>query len=155
MEIFMSKAELADALLRGWVVDGRQGGLIVGRRHSEGHIVMIQPLENGDCIFAGLVEGGEYLLSPEATSRHLERLKEINSDTSDCINEPSLSRHSRLLSTSAEPHDKLLLIAHQMIVNINATNRYFQELESLNLKTSFALSQWLPNDFIEHLKSNP
>ena len=73
--------QLASLILNGWLVDGRSGGLVRGRLHSEGHILMVQPSRTpGAYQFVGYMEGGEYLMSVGATATHFHRLEEINSD---------------------------------------------------------------------------
>ncbi|WP_370600473.1 hypothetical protein [Pseudomonas nitroreducens] len=151
----MTKEELMDAFLRGWIVDGRQGGLIVGRLHTEGHIVAIQALTSGDCVLVGLLEGDEFILSPSATEQFYKRLHEINEDDRECDSPFPVSVSSRLLTTTAEPHDKLLLIDRQMIINRQSTRRYFKELEEMNNSTSFRLGQLLLDHHIAELEANP
>ena len=38
-----STDQLARLVVNGWIVDGRSGGIVRGRLHSEGQILMIQP----------------------------------------------------------------------------------------------------------------
>ena len=120
-------------LINGWIVDGRAGGLITGRTHDTGHIIMITPI--GDPVnfrLCGLVAGGEYLVSTNATAQHHERLQHINSDKSPCHFAITLNAESRMINTRAEPHDKLLLVANQFVINAEATKRHFDELERIN-----------------------
>ncbi|ATH99544.1 hypothetical protein [Alcaligenes faecalis] len=119
--------------INGWVVDGRAGGLIIGRTHETGHIIMITP--NGDpAMFetTGLVAGGEYIMSTQASETHFQRLQEINADQSPCDEEISVSLESRIINTRAEPHDKMLIVLNQFIINAEATKRHFDELEHIN-----------------------
>lgn len=141
--------EFARLFVSGWVVDGRDGGLVVGRRHSEGHIVMLQGTATpGRFALVGLMEGGEYLMSPEATANHLARLHEINSDNAPCDLSPQLTSDSRILNTRAEPHDKFLIVQEQFIVNINSTRRHFAELEELNGRYRFHYGRVLTDEEI-------
>lgn len=132
-EIFsLNQEQFIQCFLNGWIVDGRDGGLIIGRRHQEGHITMIQATNAGEFQHIGFVEGGEYIMSPAATKAHFARLEEINSDKSPCAEEICVSVDSQIINTRAEPHDKFLVIQQQFIININATKRHFRELEELN-----------------------
>lgn len=141
------------AFVNGWVVDGREGGLIEGRLHKEGHIVMMRPSEEvlGEYELLGLVEGGEYVMSPDASTAFFDRIEEINLDKSPCP--PAHARvPSRILNTRAEPHDKFLIIQKgQWIVNIEATNRHFDELEQMNNQFGFYNGQVLFNEEIAAL----
>lgn len=127
----------ADFFLRlfinGWIVDARAGGLIVGRGHDEGHILMFSPGEElGEYVFAGFVEGGEFIMGTNATAAHRPELEQLNQDKTPTESRPKLDASSRIINTCAEPHDKFLIIHSQYIINRNATNRHFSELQRLN-----------------------
>lgn len=148
--VFIESPEtLARAFVNGWVVDGRDGGLVVGRRHSEGHIAMLQPTDKlGAYAFVGFMEGGEYLMSTDATAAHFERLKEINADRGpeETVEPP---RHANnIIDTRAEPHDKLLVICKQFIINRNSTLRHFEELERMNNAYRYHRGQFFPDEYI-------
>lgn len=141
------------AFVNGWVVDGRAGGLIEGRLHEEGHVVMLQPSSKnlGEFELLGLVEGGEYVMSPEASTAYMQRINEINSDTSPHPPSPN-RRPSRIIHVRAEPHDKFLIIQKgQWIVNIQATNRNFEELDLMNNCFNFFNGRVLTEDQIDEL----
>ncbi len=141
------------AFINGWVVDGRAGGLITGRSHADGHIVMLQPdVELGEYVILGLIEGGEYVLCPEASDAHYQRIEEINLDNAKCL--PREGRvPSRIIHTSAEPHDKFLIIKKgQWIVNINSTNRHFDEIDRMNAEYNHFSGRILDDDEIDFLK---
>lgn len=99
----------------------------------------------------GLIEGGEYVLCPEASEAHYDRIEEINSDNGYCA--PQQNRTpSRIIHTSAEPHDKFLIIQKgQWIVNINSTNRHFEEIDRLNSEYSHFNGRVLRDDEIDVL----
>ncbi len=146
----MSQDEFVRSFINGWIVDGRDGGLIVGRRHVEGHILMFQGTEQlGEFEHVGFVEGGEYLMSTEATELHFKRLEEINADKSPCESEITITTESQLINTRAEPHDKFLIIQRQFIININATKRNFAELEQLNRPHRYHRGRILSDEIIE------
>lgn len=124
----------------GWIVDGRDGGLVVGRRHAAGNIYMIVQRED-KFFFHSNMEGGEYLVNHRASTRHMERLKQLNTDTAP--EEPgvellSVSPSTRVLNLHAQPFDKLLLIDErgQFIVNRGSTRKHLVELERLNSDVS-------------------
>lgn len=127
--------EFVPLLLAGWIIDGRNGGLIVGRSHADGNIIMISHNESsGDYKLIGLVEGQEFILNRVATAEYFVRLTEINSDQSPCDFRIETTTESRLIHTTASPHDRFLLVDYrqQYIINANATRRHFAELERLN-----------------------
>lgn len=140
--------------LNGWIVDARAGGLIVGRRHEEGHILMFRPTENlGEYIFAGLVEGGEFIAGVQATAAHHEELEAINNDSAECSAAPELDIDSRIINTRAEPHDKFLIIDAQYIINRNATSRYHRELQRINNLHPNHYGRILEDEAIQALQS--
>lgn len=146
--------------INGWVVDGRGGGLVVGRRHSEGHIVMICPSDEriGEFLIAGVMEGGEYLMSTTATEREEARIRQINSFKGLCESTIAPTEASRIIHTSDERHDKLLLINRQFIINRDATRKSFAELEAINAKYPTS-NGWLFTDeevdFLDNMPTPP
>lgn len=145
-----SSDTLARFIVNGWVVDGRSGGLVRGRLHSEGHILMIQPTNVlGGYEFIGYMEGGEYLMSVDATKNHFSRLDEINSDKTPAEDELPAFVAGRVIDTHAEPHDRLLIVSQQYIINRNATRRYFRELETLNAPHLFHNGRVFDEDELE------
>ncbi|MBC3197022.1 MULTISPECIES: hypothetical protein [Pseudomonas] len=145
----MSQDEFVRSFINGWIVDARDGGLIVGRTHEEGHILMFQGTDVlGEFEHMGFVEGGEYIMSTDATAHHYSRLEEINSDKSPCDAEIYVTASSQLINTRAEPHDKFLVIHKQFIINRNATKRHFDELERLNRPHRYHRGRILDDDVI-------
>jgi hypothetical protein len=144
----------AAAFVNGWIVDGRGGGLVQGRLHSEGNIVMISPTGPLGCYeLVGHMEGGEYLMSMAATELHRDRLTAINADKSPCDVEIPDPPPGRTLFTHAEPHDKLLVISRQFIINRVSTRRCFAELVALNAAYGHFTGQFFTNADIEVLKT--
>ena len=121
----------------GWVVDGRAGGLVVGRSHDAGNIYMLKEMEDGKYIIPGSLEGGEYILNHYAHLSHAKRIEEINGEEHQELGEQIgilVSGNTRLINTSAMPHDKLLLIDSrgQYIVNKHSTAKHLPEIEFIN-----------------------
>lgn len=120
----------------GWVVDGRCGGLVIGRSHAEGDIYMIHSLEDGNFAFAGVMEGGEYILTNKAYCSCGERLTEINSNPGVRKVESIELREEqkRIINTSSEPTDKFLWVDKngQFIVNKKSTQIHLDELHLTN-----------------------
>ena len=130
----------------GLVVDGRAGGLIVGRSHSTGDIYMAWQEDDGGftvSLAECCLEGGEYIVNASAYLASQERINEINQfkEPQPERNHLELSPITRIFNTHAEPNDKLLWIERgQFIVNKHATARHLKELEELNAhKNSFVI----------------
>ena len=147
---------LAKFLVNGWIIDGRSGGLVRGRLHTEGHILMIQPTQVlGGYEFVGYMEGGEYLMSIDATATHFERLNEINTDKGEDEAKLPSSLPGRIIDTSAEPHDKLLLIYKQFIINRSSTSKHFEELVALNDPHPFYAGRIFTDEELTVIRSLP
>ena len=61
--ISVSNDEFMAMFHAGFIVDGRFGGLVVGRSHAAGNIYMIQPDGRGGFGVHSHLEGGEYSVS--------------------------------------------------------------------------------------------
>ena len=121
-----------------WVIDGRPGGLVIGRSHKQGNVYMLQEIEGEKFIIRNNLEGGEYVLSNKATDIMKDRLNEINNFKHDhyTLPEIKLNFKTRILNTHAEPNDKYLWVdtRGQFIVNKISTSLFFDELEEMNNK---------------------
>lgn len=134
---YLDLDSFARAFVNGWIVDGRNGGLVVGRSHAEGHIVFLSPGEQlGHYEIQGVMEGGEYLMNPLATKKHWRRLNEINA-CRDAFASVLPLKARRIIHTHAEPHDKLVVVHEQFVVNARATSKYVDELDAMNEESSF------------------
>lgn len=122
----------------GWVVDARSGGLVLGRTHAEGDIIIVHRITDGTdrFIVAAMMEDGEYILNVRASISEKARLDEINQlkgDTPSDITLATITPECHIFNTHADPFDKLLWVDRgQFIVNAFATSKHFAELESLN-----------------------
>lgn len=134
--MWFSKETFQAMIANCWIVDGRGGGLVLGRSHSDGDILMIQERNNGTFYIPACLEGGEYILNYDAYQADEERLEQINGFKEIHTSLPSIKINSktRILNTHAEPHDKMLWIDSrgQFIVCKSATAKYLQELDELN-----------------------
>lgn len=115
--------------------DGTRGGLVLGKRHSEGGIRGIRESEvekEYDVVFE--MEGGEYLMNAMATIKYKKRLEEINAYRQE---EPEIS-DERIQSLHRcmdnRDSDGLIIISKypHYIVNRNATAKYLEELDKMN-----------------------
>ena len=136
MEPIIQAQSFSYLLNLGWVVDGRCGGLVIGRSHAEGDIYMIERQEDGNFFMSGKVEGGEYILTNKAYRSCKERLTEINSNPSASKNGSIelCENQKRTINTSSEPTDKFLWIDAngQFIINKKSTEKHLLELHLIN-----------------------
>lgn len=120
----------------GKVVDGRQGGLIVGRSHSEGNIYFF--IQNSDNSFTcqGNLQGGEYLINSYSAQKFYNNLIEINKQISyqdlNTIDKIEVTKSTIVLNTHGEPEKLLWLDGGQFIVNHYATRHFFTYIEQIN-----------------------
>lgn len=118
-------------IMNGMIVDGRAGGLVFGRRHSQGDVHMMQYTDGVFGCYACL-EGGEYIVNKSASEAFTDRLVEINEDKSAAVDGLQISAFRNLV-TMAEPHDKFLFIdAGQFVINRESTTKHIKELELIN-----------------------
>ncbi|WP_156447342.1 hypothetical protein [Bradyrhizobium yuanmingense] len=123
-------------------MDARYGGLVLGREGPEDDIPLVQHQGAGVFVLVGAMQGGEYILSEEATKQHLIRLNEINSEkgTSPIS---SYAPKSTVIDTNLMPPGGALWVAHngQFIVNRFATAKYLDELEKMNASSIAEMRQ--------------
>lgn len=138
----ISIATFVQLYLDGHIVDGRNGGLVIGRSHAEGNIYFLAHYSDDFLKFAftGHMEGGEYLVNHLAYSQHRERIHEINQDFDDeySLSNLSIGTHTRVINTTADPFDKAILMDHRdmFIVNKYSTAKHLEELEQINNSAS-------------------
>lgn len=136
VQTWFRHATVMELFHEGVVVDGRRGGLVVGRSHAAGNIYMLQQVEPDRYIIPANIEGGEYLVTHVAFTKYEKRFHEINSwqEETPSISSIPVSGSTRVINTSAEPSDKFILMDYrgQFVVNKYATNRFFHEIEKLN-----------------------
>lgn len=134
--MFLSNETCLQLFTEGWIVDGRAGGLVVGRSHLEGNIYMIRQCKGG-FEFASHLQGGEYIMTHKAVVKFETRLKAINDDPGGNARGgriETIPYGLRTFHTAATPFDKLLLIdaRDQFIVNRESTARFLSELVAMN-----------------------
>lgn len=80
------------------------------------------------------MQGGEYLLSAHATSKHMDRLHAINSQKGKVETFfPEVTAYSSIINANFIPKNGGLWInPGQYIINRYATKNYYKEIEKLN-----------------------
>jgi hypothetical protein len=134
----------------GKLLSTHAGGLVVGRRHAEGHVPMFHLSRDGNGMVDGIrcmgvMEGGEFLVNHVAYHARKPRFNAINdAGTRDRAERPEigedvrerveLNRRVRVFNAHDEPHDRLLLIdqRHQFVVNRRGVLLHLEELFELN-----------------------
>ncbi|WP_144441540.1 hypothetical protein [Bradyrhizobium sp. CCGE-LA001] len=128
-------------------MDARYGGLVLGRDGPEDDIPLLQHQGAGVFVLIGAMQGGEYILSEEATKRHEAWLGEINAEKGSPPNISS-TPHSTVIDTNLMPPGGALWVAYggQFIVNRFATAKYFHELERMNVTSMVERLQMVDPD---------
>lgn len=119
----------------GEVIPAYCGGLIVGREGPEDDIPLWVHAGQGVMHVVALMQGDEYLMSPEATAAHMDRLVELNAEKGPYVplRRVPLTRSSSVINTNFHsPTAGLWLRPGQFIVNRFATRKHYLELERLN-----------------------
>jgi hypothetical protein len=129
--------DVYEALLSGDIVDARAGGLVLGRENNIDDIPMIVPIGIGIFQLVGIMQGGEFILNKEISTKYHEKITEINSYKNNSYTPLSsieiTVRASRIINTNFRNKDIVLLAdSGQFIVNPAATAKYYYELEKLN-----------------------
>lgn len=115
----------------GLIVDGTNGGLVLGLSHDEGGIYMIMECDEGHRIIATM-EGGEYLLSYNSYAKNKDRLISINSERpKQYFIDMDVLRKTPIIQVNSIQY-LLLDKKGQFIVNKDATCHYLEELNLLN-----------------------
>lgn len=84
-ELYITQAgfELICRLVK--VIDGRNGGLVLGKSHSDGGIHLLQKNANGTYRYVGEMEGNEYLSPPKLPTSIFKELEKINCNASEIL----------------------------------------------------------------------
>ncbi len=147
---FYSTLDVLALFTNGELISVRAGGLLLGRRHVEGHVAMFHLSRNAEGDIEGIrffdtMEGGEFIVNHSAYHGRKERFDAINdAGTHDRVERPEVDEHFgksikahrgiRVFNTHAEPHDRLVLLdpREQFIVNKRAVMLHLDELWELN-----------------------
>jgi hypothetical protein len=123
------------------VFNGLKGGLILGNLHYQGGIHLIIPnLENRSVIYAGEMEGWEYLSSPiiyEEIGKEFEKINLLEKNRPEFeLTEFNIPLSCKVVDTLNKRPLALLVISgyKQYIVNRFATRKYIDQLIQLDLK---------------------
>ena len=118
----------------GGFIDATPGGLVIGKTHGEGGVMVVSPNKDGESIdIVAEIEHGEYIMCPKATKEYKNRLSEINSDNdfNGSINIDDI-RLKSVLFTGKTFATIIVMGEEQYIINSKSTAKYLDELERLN-----------------------
>ncbi|HVS51949.1 MAG TPA: hypothetical protein VHD62_06290 [Opitutaceae bacterium] len=131
----LSASAFHNLILQGVVVDGRAGGLILGRSYEEGGITVITQ-RGADFFIHSCVEGGEFILNKDASCRNLARLRDMNvgRTAAEVVNDANdLTEVSQFVITNGAPDDRMLWISwNQVVVAKTPSLKHLSELIRLN-----------------------
>ena len=136
---FISQSQFILLNNQGLVINGLNGGLLLGNSHSENGIKLIRVSGKG-YKFIAEAEGWEYLVNSKASQFHKNELEEINRFYQDEID---FNYYEPISSTSiidarfpvAKFQSKIVLVSEYQffIVNKFATRMYLERLNEINL----------------------
>lgn len=117
--------------------DAKHGGLVLGNRHIEGSIdggVKMVNLISLGTYSLGEMEGGEYLMCPEAAQKYKKRLVEINKYKGlyDEISDERIKNLFSVIRPSSSMEMLVLSGKEQYIIRRSATSKYLEELDKMN-----------------------
>lgn len=141
LTFFINLGEFIERQAGRQFMDARYGGYVLGRNGPEDDILMFQ-FWNGNLLYlAGMMQGQEYILSPEATEKHRAMLEEINSEKGNpselengLVHKPGNVLDTNLCSPleGISEFGGLLIAPGQFIINRYATKKHFELLQHLN-----------------------
>lgn len=120
---------------RGFIMDARFGGLVLGDPGPEDYIPMYRNVSNGIFQVVGLMHGWEYILSTAATDKHRVTLERINSETGPTPQGFDLpTKPITTINTNLMPRFCGVWISSggQFVINSYATSRHLEVLEEIN-----------------------
>ncbi len=131
----LSPAAFHLLLMQGVVVDGRGGGVILGRGYEEGGIYVVH--QRGEDFFIhACVQGGEFVLNKDASCINLRRLVKMNAGLTLNESVPEEDPQAivkQFIITHGEPDDKLLWLNwNQVVVASEPAEMHMAELVAMN-----------------------
>jgi hypothetical protein len=121
--------EFINLIMKGWIIDTRAGGLVLGRSHDQGNIYMFRFTKEPTGFkisIDGNMEGGEYIVNYNAYIASKNRFDEINSFYDQTFNIDrsffNITDKTRIYNAHATPSDKLLLIDNNPIFITTVTH---------------------------------
>jgi hypothetical protein len=121
-------------LMAGRIVDGRCGGIILGKMAENGGPRGIFKI-GSDYLIQGQFNGGDFVVNKEAAVPNMGRLNAMNQGRTrkEVITEAGPDEFGMLIVTTANPDDRLLWLDFgQIVVNRDPAQKHLAELLRLN-----------------------
>lgn len=127
--------EFLRLFLRGRIVDGRMGGVILGKEDGNGSARLIFKV-GSSYLLHGFVEGGAFLVNREASALHRQRLIKMATGLTsrEIVPQNGTDQIGQMIISTAYPHDRLVWTDFgQMIVNPEPAMKHVMELQQINM----------------------
>ncbi|MET0636140.1 MAG: hypothetical protein ABWZ25_08920 [Chitinophagaceae bacterium] len=142
-----SYGEINELLSKGYAVDGRSGGLVLGRSHDDGGVFFLTDVGT-EYHLMGELEGYEYIFSVAAQTILGNSFDQINNwerDADEPFEEFNIPESIRVINTVPDNHAPMLsklilfegLFGIPHIVNKHSTKRNLQNIDSFNQKYTY------------------
>jgi len=133
LPVDLGTTKFEQMLLEGVIIDGRAGGVLIGRTLENGGISLIRQ-RGTELLLHDPVESFGFILNPAASTRNLNRVKAILSGTAEATMPPDVIPNvTRVIYTKAEPNDKFVWVHwSQTFISAAQTERHYDELTQMN-----------------------
>jgi hypothetical protein len=149
----ISPREFLRLFAKGYIVDGRMGGMILGKDSGDGPARLIFKV-GSTYLLQGFVQGGCFLVNREASALHRQRLVKIATGLTrnEVVPESHTDEIGQLIVVTGYPHDRLIWTEFgQMVVNKEPAMKHVIELGRINLSPN----QYLMCDYHEIFGCEP
>lgn len=145
--------EFQRLLMEGRIVDGRMGGMLLGKALGDGPTRAIFKI-GSDYLIQGAIEGGSFIMNRDASLNHQKRLKRMNAGLTmkEVVVVDPKDQCGQLIVCTGWPHDRLLWLEFcQTVVKAAPAMKHVIELERLNMTPN----RFLACDHYEIFKCEP
>ncbi|MFT6809839.1 MAG: hypothetical protein ACJA01_003079 [Saprospiraceae bacterium] len=139
---FIKNAYLAILHGKGLIIDGFSGGLVLGNSHLNGGIHLIGERLPGEYQILAEIEGWEYLMNYESTSKYLEEIEELNSYINKDFKEYAVPENYKIIDArmakGGSPAYAPVIITGKysnFVINRHATKKHLSTLNEWNKET--------------------
>lgn len=120
-----------------YILDVRQGGLVLGRDTDDDDIPVFSSPVEGIFQLTGMMQGWEFVMNSQAFAKNERRVHEINDDKDVEAYKPTMTVEvtdaTRIYNTNALHAEMHVLMGNaQFVVNRLSTQKHYKELEQLN-----------------------
>lgn len=127
--------EFQELLMQGKIVDGRCGGMLLGKNPTEGPTRIVFKL-GSSYVLHGSATGGCFIINGVAAARNMSRIKAIHAMLTmreTVTPEDAGAECGQLIVTTAYPHDRLLWLDYMSaVIAPEPTQKHMGELQRMN-----------------------